>query len=154
MLAVIVLTLGATQTLQAQDDNNLPGINELQQDAIGLKQMVLTATRDERDERAELAAEAERVLDRFDRRIAALRQDILSRQEEMSTAAARYSDNLLASLREQREDVQRRLDRLGTEVGSGAANAWDHAIYNFSTAYDAFIESWEDVEANFPMETK
>ena len=150
MLTVAALLLGSAETVRAQDDDaSLPGINELQQEAIDLKQMVLTTTQDERDA---LTAEADRVLSRFDRRVAALREDIDARQEEMSAAAARYADNLLATLRDQRNDVERRLESLNSDVGNGAANAWDHAVYNFSTAYDSFIESWEDVEANFPMD--
>ncbi len=127
----------------------MPRMGDLQQEAIDLKRDVLTATR---EDRAMLAEEADRVLVRFDRRITALREDIDERQDEMSEAATRYADELMSTLREQRDVVQQRLERLGESPDNDSANAWDRTVYNFSSAYDSFVESWGNVEANFPMD--
>lgn len=35
------------------------------------------------------------------------------------------------------------------KLESDTTEAWDHLIYRFSTTYDAFYETWEDIEDQF-----
>lgn len=152
LLMWVALSGGMIEVLYAQDlqSASLPSMNDLRQEAVQLRQSVLTNTSDEREM---LAAEARLVLDRFDKRITALRENIDDSKEGMNAPAARYADELLTALREQRGNVQQSLRRLDDSLGDNSANAWDRALYKFSSAYDSFIEIWEDVESNFPLES-
>ena len=117
-------------------------LQELEQDAMELRQAILTATE---DERAAVAEQASEVMTKFDRRISTLSAEINEQSDEMSAAAQEYSEELMVSLRSQREDVA---NWMGDLRDSGS-ETWDHVVYQFSNAYDAFYESWEDVEASF-----
>lgn len=132
----------AQNARETSSSDDTPMLQELEQDAMELRQSILTATE---DERAVVADQANEVMQKFDRRISALSANISEQSEDMSTAAQEYSQELMVSLRAQREDVS---EWMGDLRDSGS-ETWDHVVYQFSSAYDAFYESWEDVEANF-----
>lgn len=129
-----------TRVTNSPDDTSM--LQELEQDAMELRQTILTATE---DERAAVAEQASEVMTKFDRRISTLSAEINAQSDEMSAAAQEYSEELMVSLRSQREDVA---NWMGDLRDSGS-ETWDHVVYQFSNAYDAFYESWEDVEASF-----
>jgi len=147
-LATVITLTTTAQAQEAQDNRvtNSPDdtsmLQELEQDAMELRQAILTATE---DERAAVAEQASEVMTKFDRRISTLSAEINEQSDEMSAAAQEYSEELMVSLRSQREDVA---NWMGDLRDSGS-ETWDHVVYQFSNAYDAFYESWEDVEASF-----
>ncbi len=147
-LATVITLTTTAQAQEAQDTRvtNSPDdtsmLQELEQDAMELRQAILTATE---DERAAVAEQASEVMTKFDRRISTLSAEINEQSDEMSAAAQEYSEELMVSLRSQREDVA---NWMGDLRDSGS-ETWDHVVYQFSNAYDAFYESWEDVEASF-----
>lgn len=142
---VLLFGLAQQSAYGQQNVEDVPTLEELKQGAVDLKRSFLTATR---EERLTLAQETQQMLSRFDARIAALRQNIDQRQDDMTSAARRYSEELLDKLAEQRADVMEWLENIETS----SAREWDHTVYNFNTAYDAFFESWEDVESHFGLE--
>jgi|GEM_PF-5053695 len=127
---------GATQTV--------PELRELRQQAMGLEQAILIAPEEEREMVAE---QAEQLLASFDRRIEALTEDLARRQDEMNSAARRYSSELMQALGNQRQDVSQWL----TQLRSNESETWDHIVYNFTRAYESFYETFEDVESSFGL---
>lgn len=130
---------------QAEKDNAMPAFSDMQQQAMELKQSVLTYSEQQRQE---LIAETRTTLNSFDRRIDNLQQSIDARSEDMSAAAERYADDLLNNLMRQRQDLAQWFSSLRQDTNQ----AWDDVIYGFSSAYDDFYESWEDLEAQFGRE--
>jgi TolA-binding protein len=127
---------------QADRDDSLPAFSDVQQQAMELKQSVLTYSQQQRQD---LIAETRSALNNFDRRIDNLRHSIDARSEDMSAAAERYADNMLNNLERQRQDLAQWFSSLRQD----SDQAWDDVIYGFSSAYDEFYESWEDLEAQF-----
>ncbi len=130
---------------QAESDNAMLAFSDMQQQAMELKQSVLTYSEQQRQE---LIAETRATLNNFDRRIDNLQQSIDARSEDMSAAAERYADELLNNLMRQRQDLAQWFSNLRQDSNQ----AWDDVIYGFSSAYDDFYESWEDLEAQFGRE--
>jgi tellurite resistance protein len=130
---------------QAERDNAMPAFADMQQQAMELKQSVLTYSEQQRQD---LIAETRATLNNFDRRIDNLQQSIDARSEDMSAAAERYADELLNNLMRQRQDLAQWFSNLRRDGNQ----AWDDVIYGFSSAYDDFYESWEDLEAQFGHE--
>ncbi len=144
LMAAPAITLAQNESANNVAADNVPMLTELEQEAMELRQSILTATE---DERAAIAEQASEVMSKFDRRIDALGDNISEQRADMSAAAKEYSDELMTSLQDQREDVS---EWMG-ELRAGTSDTWDHVVYQFSSAYDAFYESWEDVESNFGM---
>lgn len=131
-----------TALAQQQDMVELPTFAEVEQQAMELKQSVLTYSEEQRDA---LVSETESALTSFDRRIENLEENIAENGEEMSAAAKRYADNMMATLERQREELASWFASLKQDGNE----AWDDVIYGFSSAYDEFYDSWENLEAQF-----
>lgn len=148
ILAALVLTC-STATAQAEqsaDAGAVPDFAHVQQQAMELKQSVLTFGENRRQE---LVAQTETTLAKFDRRIENLETNIAAHRDEMSSAAQRYADEMMHTLTRQRKDVA---DWFGALKGD-SEETWDHIIYEFSVAYEEFYDSWENMEAQFGVDS-
>lgn len=128
-----------------EEEESVPALEDLRQQAMRLKQELLTATQ---DERTELSAEADQLLEKFDRRIAALEDQFAESREDMTETAQQYSLELMAVLTKRRDELQNWI----AEFRENSEEAWDHLVYRLSSAYNSFYESWQDVEANLELE--
>lgn len=145
--AILSLAMGALAVAQESDTQTVPGLDELRQESMLLKQDILTANADERQA---VSNKAQQLMRKFDRRIEALQDTMSERGEAMSESARRYSNELIAAMGERRAKVGDWID----DIRGNTEETWDHIAYRFSRAYDAFYESWEDVESNLGLEAQ
>lgn len=147
-LALLVLALTSVNTLAQTDatGEELPDFADVQRQAIALKQSVLTYGESQRQE---LIDETEAALENFDRRIDSLESTITARENDMSRAAERYAQSMLDTLGRQRS----RFNDWVTALQSDSRGGWDEVMHGFSSAYDDFYNSWEDLEAQFDAGT-
>lgn len=127
---------------QSADGEAVPAFEDVEKQAMELKQSVLTYSEEQRQA---LVSETKAALESFDQRINSLEGSIKARSDEMSTAAQRYADDMMKNLEHEREQ----LDKWFTTLQEDSTETWDHIIYSFSRAYDNFYDSWEDLEAQF-----
>lgn len=137
LLAMATASLGQTREL-----GPVPDFTHVEQQAMALKQSILTYTEDQRQD---LISEAEAALTNFDQRIDNLDESIDARSEQMSSAARRYADSLMSTLNRQRQELADEFDSLRAENSA----AWDEVIHEFSSAYYEFYDSWEVLESQF-----
>lgn len=144
--ALLTGNFANAQTEQSVAADAIPDFAHVQQQAMELKQSVLTFGENRRQE---LVEQTRSTLAKFDRRIKNLESNIESHRDEMSSAAQRYADEMMHTLSRQREDVAGWFAALKGD----SEETWDHIIYEFSVAYEEFYDSWENMEAQFGVDT-
>lgn len=146
LLASIALPVLGQEANPNEEQTALPTYASLREESRVFKQEVLTATR---SERRLLADAATRLMAQFDLRIERLQDKLDSQKADMSENARRYSEDLMATMQESRMKLEDRLPMLRADAGED----WDHSLYQFSKAYEAFAEAWSDVESNLDPES-
>lgn len=141
VLSLLVASFPA-QGQTAETSESLPDFAHVEQQAMELKQSMLTYSENKRQD---LIAETQAVLEKFDQRIGSLQSSIAANEAEMSSAARRYADNMLDTLGRQRSHFNDRLKALESD----SRETWDHLMYEFSTAFDEFYNYWEKLELEF-----
>lgn len=141
-LCLLGLLAASTVWGQAEEPESVPDFGHIEQQAMELKQSVLTYSEEQRQA---LVSETQAALQSFDRRIDRLEGRIAERSDEMSAAAKRYADDMMNNLEHEREQ----LSKWFTTLREDSDETWDHIIYGFSNAYDNFYDSWENLEAQF-----
>ncbi|MDA0688134.1 MAG: hypothetical protein O2948_05760 [Proteobacteria bacterium] len=147
LVILAVCVAGALQPLNAQESEfnsrqEAVQPDDLRQQALMLKQNLLTATEDEREV---IAQEFEHIVTSFDRRITRVQSDLQQYGDELLPNARQYADSLLEVLEREREDLLVGIDRVSQKTGQ----EWDQAVEQLASSYDAFYETWDDVEAQF-----
>ena len=147
LIALITMLISLPITAQDGDRRSEQEVDlaHVQQEAMELKQAVLTYGEDQREQ---LVDETEAALRDFDHRIALIEASIRDRSEDMSAAAERYAQEMMSTLSQQRNDLDRWFNTLQTD----SDDAWDQVVYGFSRAYDDFYNSWQDLEAQFGVQ--
>lgn len=144
--AMLALISGGAVAQDNSGNTNMPDFRQVQKQAMELKQSMLTYGENQRQQ---LLSETESALASFDQRIDRLQATIDAREQDMSRAAQRYTDNLMNTLERQRVEFGNWLSNLRTESDT----AWDQVMYGFSEAYDQFYNSWENLESEFGEDT-
>lgn len=146
-LLVVAAAMSLPVAVAGQEGESEPlDLQHLEQQAMELKQSVLTYTEDQRET---LVNETEAALENFDARIERLESNIADSSEDMSAAAKEYVNEMMTTLTRQRNKLGQWFDTLQTD----SEDAWDEVVYGFSRAYDEFHNSWLDLEAQFGAET-
>lgn len=143
-VVAVAMTLPMVVIAQEQDNESL-ALENVKQQAMELKQSVLTATETQRQA---LVNETEAALDNFDARIERLETNIADNSDDMSASAEEYANEMMGTLTRQRNELGQWFNSLQTDSEA----AWDEVIYGFSRAYDEFYDSWQDLEAQFGAE--
>lgn len=145
LLVIAVATILPMTVVAQEQDNETLDLEHVKQQAMELKQSVLTATETQRQA---LVKEAEAALANFDARIERLENNITENSEDMSASAKEYANEMMSTLTRQRDELGQWFNSLQVE----SEKAWDEVIYGFSRAYDEFYDSWQDLEGQFGAE--
>jgi len=145
LLVAAAMTLPVAVVGQEGESEPLD-LQHVEQQAMELKQSVLTYSEDQRQA---LVNETKAALNNLDARIERLENNIAANSEDMSVAAEEYANEMMNTLTRQRRELGQWFETLQTDT----EDAWDEVVYGFSRAYDEFHDSWLDLEAQFGAET-
>ncbi len=140
-ILMLIVGLGIAPACYAETSNEKTSINEIKQASQDLIETLESYSAERRDEAIEKAKAA---LDKMDKRIDVLEQDVDANWGKMDKAAREKARASLKALRKQRTEVAEWYGSLK----SSSADAWGRAKNGFTSAYKAFHDSWEQSEKN------
>ncbi len=141
-ILVLVLGLGLGAPVLAAHHGNETTIEEINQQTRELLALLKDYSAEQRDE---AIAKTKDALDKLDKRIEALENEMVNKWGEMDQAAREKAHASLKAMRQQRTEVA---EWYGSMKNS-SVSAWGHMKQGFSSAYEALHEAWTNAEKEY-----